>query len=64
MSYRRAADAICFGVGDPGLLGSRLVDQELDQRAGIEVKTQRRPSEMYSEALLPGPRSFTGLDGK
>jgi hypothetical protein len=64
MSDRRGADAIRLGVGAPSLLGSGLVDQELDQRAGIEVEAQRRPSETYSAALLPGPRSLAGLGGR
>jgi hypothetical protein len=64
MSDGGGADPICLGVGAPRLLGSGLVDQELDQCAGIEVEAQRRPSETYSDALLPGPRSLAGLDGR
>ena len=63
MSDRRGADAIRLGVGAPSLFRSGLIDQELDQRAGIEVKAQRRPSETYSAALLPWPRSLAGLAG-
>lgn len=61
---RRGADAIRVGIGAPSFLGSGLVDQELDQRAGIEVETQRRPSETYSAAVLPEPRSLAGLGGR
>jgi hypothetical protein len=64
MRDRRGSNAIRFGVGAPSFLSSGLVDQELDQRAGIEVEAQRRPSETYSAALLPGPRSFAGLVGR
>ena len=64
MSDGRGADAIRLGVGGPGLFGSGLVDQELDQRAGIEVEAQRRPSETYSAALLPEPWSLAGLVGR
>jgi hypothetical protein len=64
MSDRRGADAIRLRVGAPSLLGSRLVDQELYQRTGIEIETQRRPSETYSAALLPRPRSLAGLAGR
>lgn len=64
MSDCRGADAIRLGVGAAGLLRSGLVDQELDQRAGIEVEAQRRPSETYSAALLPGPRSLAGFAGR
>jgi hypothetical protein len=41
---RRAAHSVGIGVGLLGLLGPRLVDQQLDQGAGIEVEAQRRPS--------------------
>src|SRR5262249_30885730 len=61
VSDRRGADAVCLGVRASGFLGSGLVDQELDQRAGIEVEAQRRPSETYSAALLPSPLSLAGL---
>ena len=64
MSDRRGANAVCPGVGAAGLLGSGLVDQELDQRAGIEVEAQRRPSETYSAALLPLPLSLAGVVGR
>ena len=64
MSDRRGADAIRLGVSVPSLFGSRLVDQELDQCAGIEVEAQRRPSETYSAALLPGPLGLAGLVGR
>ena len=64
MGDRRGANAIRLGVGAPCFLGSGLVDQKLDQRAGIEVEAQRRPSETYSAALLPGPRSLAGLVGR
>lgn len=61
---RRGADAVRLSVGAPGLFGSRFVDQELDQRAGIEVEAQRRPSVTYSAALLPAPLGFAGLVGR
>src|SRR6476620_234913 len=64
MGDRGGADAVRLAVGAPGLLGSRLVDQELDQGAGIEVEAQRLPSETYSAALLPGPRSLAGFAGR
>lgn len=64
MSDRGGADAVRLAVSAPGLLGSRLIDQELDQRAGIEVEAQRRPSETYSAALLPVPRSLAGFAGR
>lgn len=64
MGDRRGADAVRLGVGAPSLFRSGLIDQELDQRAGIEVEAQRRSSETYSAALLPWPRSLAGLAGK
>jgi hypothetical protein len=48
-------------MGCAGDLAARLVDEQLDKSARIEVKAQRRPSETYSEAVGPGPRSLTGL---
>jgi hypothetical protein len=39
------SDAVGVAIGGLCLLGSRLVDQKLDQSAGIEVEVQRRPSE-------------------
>jgi len=44
-----------------GNLTARLVDEQLDQSAGIQIEAQRRPSETYSEAVGPGPRSLTGF---
>lgn len=41
-----------------------LIDEELDQGAGIEIEAQRRPSETYSAAVLPGPRSLIGFLGR
>jgi hypothetical protein len=41
---RRAAYAAGVVVGPLGLGGAGLIDQQLDQGAGIEIKTQRRPS--------------------
>lgn len=61
---RHRADAVGLGVGPAGILGARLVDQQLDQRAGIEVEVQRRPSETYSAALLPLPWSLAGFAGR
>jgi hypothetical protein len=61
---RHRADAVGLGVGPAGILGARLVDQQLDQRAGIEVEVQRRPSETYSAALLPVPWSLAGFVGR
>lgn len=40
-----SSDAVGVVVGTPRLLGARLVDQKLDQGAGIQVEAQRRPSE-------------------
>lgn len=45
MRDRRAPDAVRVPVGTLGLLGSWLIDEQLDESAGIEVKAQRRPSE-------------------
>lgn len=61
---RRGADAVGLGVCGASLVGSGLVDQQLDQRARVEVEAQRRPSETYSAALLPVPRSLAGFDGR
>lgn len=47
------ANPVRLVVGAAGLFRSRLIDQELDQGAGIEVEAQRRPSETYSAAFLP-----------
>lgn len=44
MCNRDGSDVICIAVGALGLVGSGLVDQQLDQGAGIEVEAQRRPS--------------------
>lgn len=41
----RGSDAVGIAIGVLRLLGSRLVDQQLDQGAGVEIETQRRPSE-------------------
>lgn len=57
-------DTVRLAVGAPGLVGSWLLDQELDQRAGVEVQAQRRPSDTYSAALLPVPRSLAGFAGR
>lgn len=59
-----SADTVRLAVSTPRLVGPRLIDQELDQRAGIEVEAQRRPSETYSAALLPLPRSLAGFGGR
>jgi hypothetical protein len=64
MSNRGGADAVRLAIGAPGFFGSRLIHQQLGQGAGIEVETQRRPSEKYSAPLLPVPRSLAGLDGR
>jgi hypothetical protein len=45
MCNRDGSDIICIAVGALGLVGSGLVDQQLDQGAGIEVEAQRRLSE-------------------
>lgn len=45
MCNRDSSDVICVAVGALGLVSSGLVDQQLDQGAGIEVEAQRRPSE-------------------
>jgi hypothetical protein len=42
---RGASDAIGVVEGTLRLLRSRLIDQQLDQGAGIEIEVQRRPSE-------------------
>jgi hypothetical protein len=39
------SDAVGIAVGPLRLLGALLVDQQLYEGAGIEVETQRRPSE-------------------
>lgn len=44
MCNRDGSDVICVAVGALGLVSSGLVDQQLDQGAGIEVEAQRRPS--------------------
>lgn len=41
---RSGPDAIGVAVDASCLLGSRLIDQQLDQGAGIEIEAQRRPS--------------------
>ena len=61
MCNRDGPDVICVAVSALSLVSSGLVDQQLDQGAGIEVEAQRRPSATQSEALLPLPLSFTGL---
>lgn len=58
------ANAVRLTVGAARLLGSRLIDQELDQCARIEVEAQRRPSETYSAALFPVPWSLAGFAGR
>jgi uncharacterized protein YsxB (DUF464 family) len=45
MCNRDGSDVVCVAVGTLGMVGSGLVDQQLDQGAGIEVEAQRRPSE-------------------
>jgi hypothetical protein len=45
MGDRGGSDAVGVVVGALRLLGSRLVDQQLDQGTGIEIEVQRRPSE-------------------
>lgn len=45
MRDRGASDAVGVVVGTQRLLRPWLIDQQLDQGAGIEVKAQRRPSE-------------------
>jgi len=45
MRDRGGSDAVGFAIGILRLLRSRLIDQQLDQGAGIEIKAQRRPSE-------------------
>jgi len=45
MRDRGASDPVGVVVGALRGLGARLIDQQLDQGAGIEVETQRRPSE-------------------
>lgn len=45
MSDRDGSDAARAAIGALSLVGPRLVDQQLDQSAGIEVEAQRRPSE-------------------
>lgn len=64
MGDRGGADTVCLGVCASRLLGPWLIDQELDQRAGIQVEAQRRPSDTYSAALLPVPRSLAGFAGR
>lgn len=46
-----------------GNIASRLVDQQLDEGVRIEIERQRRPSDTYSAAVLPFPRSFTRVLG-
>jgi hypothetical protein len=41
---RDRAYAVCLAIGELRLLGAGLIDQQLDQGAGIEVEAQRRPS--------------------
>lgn len=42
---RGGSDAVGLVIGTLRLLRSRLIDQQLDQGAGIEIEVQRRPSE-------------------
>lgn len=44
MGDRGGPHAIGVAIGASRLPSSRLVDQQLDQGAGIEVEAQRRPS--------------------
>lgn len=41
---RGGSHPVCVVVGELRCLGARLVDQQLDKGAGIEVEAQRRPS--------------------
>jgi hypothetical protein len=45
MRDRGGSDAVGLVIGTLRLLRSRLIDQQLDQGAGIEIEVQRRPSE-------------------
>jgi hypothetical protein len=54
-------DEAGFFTGCLGDLTAGLVDYQLDQGACVEIETQRRPSETYSEAVGPGPISLTRL---
>lgn len=45
MRDRGGSDAVGVAIGTLRLLRARLVDQQLDQGAGVQVETQRRPSE-------------------
>jgi hypothetical protein len=45
MRDRGGSDAVGLLKGILRLLRSRLIDQQLDQGAGIEIEVQRRPSE-------------------
>lgn len=45
MRDRGGSDAVGILVGALCLPRARLIDQQLDQGAGIQVKAQRRPSE-------------------
>src|SRR3954447_465898 len=55
MRDRGGSDALGLVIGTLRLLRSRLIDQQLDQGAGIEIEVQRRPSETWSAALMPVP---------
>jgi hypothetical protein len=45
MRDRGGSDAVGLVIGTLRLFRSRLIDQQLDQGAGIEIEVQRRPSE-------------------
>jgi hypothetical protein len=45
MRDRGGSDAVGVVIGTLRLLRALLVDQQLDQGAGIQVEAQRRPSE-------------------
>src|SRR3954447_19952662 len=45
MRDRGGSDAVRVVVGTLRLIRARLIDQQLDQGAGIKVEAQRRPSE-------------------
>jgi hypothetical protein len=55
---------VSAAVSIAGDVAFRLVDKELDQGTGIEIEAQRRPSETYSAAVLPEPRSLIGFLGR
>ncbi len=61
MSDRSGAHSLGAFVSGLGVLSAGLGDEQLYERAGIEVEAQRRPSETYSAALLPAPRGLVGF---